>query len=141
DEGVDVEEHAPVAVGAVELQQVPVVEGPDPEGVVGPGGEVVAPYPHHGFDHVPGSAVDEKVSGIGKKLVPEVEHDRGPRVLPSPGGLDLLARANQLAGLTGVGGEALRVQELADGPSPVVDAGLVGTRGGREDRAVEFQKV
>ena len=78
------EEEAALAVPAVEVQEVAVVEGPDPVGVAGVLQEDRGAQALQGVRDLPGEAVEEEIAGAGGLGFPEIEEEGGPRILPPP---------------------------------------------------------
>src|SRR3954467_11812925 len=110
-------------MAAVEIEQVAVVEGPDPVGVLGMVEEDVRPHALHRIRHRPGEAVEQDVEGAAiEDLVPEVEQQRGPRVLPPPEPGPAGADRRQGAGALAPAAETAAVQPLLLRPPPAATA-------------------
>src|SRR5262249_21141342 len=137
-DGVGADEQGPAAVPAVEVEQVAVVEGPDPPGVVRPAEKDFGAQPLHGVRDFPGGTVDEKVLRRAEERIPEVEEETGARILPPPetAAVHVSVLAGQRRGALPVVRETAAIQALALRPSPIRMAAVV-----REGRRAEHLPV
>ncbi len=123
---VGAHQHRAIGMPAVEIQQVAVVEGPDGIGPLRVVQEDVRPQALHRVRHFPGESIRQDVEGVAlQDLVPEVEQQGGPRVLPPPDPGRAGAAGDDSLSLPGVAGEGRAIEPLALRPPPVLVPGLV----------------
>src|SRR6202043_2320649 len=143
--GSDRDQQRSLPVPLMEIQQGTVVEGPDPVSVFGVLAEGVDADALYRVRDVPGWAVDEEIAGRGAGLdqdvVPEVEQQGCPGVLPPPRAGAAAALFDQLPRRHAKLRQTAAVEPFALGPAPVAEARIVLPRASVKHPQMEVVEV